>query len=159
MCQHSRVAEKGILSSPLSYPLPILHKVMAFSLLFIEFSCSVTWRYKWDLFSCGFQVCAFFFGFFEVLDVGSGLGQILYRSAGLRAYGADSPDFYLARLLDITWDRTYQHLSHSNDRRIGSCQAAYQNQKVTRSTIKGEDFWERDWTRAKTGRLELMRTG
>ena len=43
-------------------------------------------------FLCYNQLCAFlpFFGFFEVLDVGyvlSGLGLILYRSAGLRAYG------------------------------------------------------------------------
>lgn len=41
MCQHSRVAEKVILASPLEYPLPILHKVMGFSFLFIEFSCRV----------------------------------------------------------------------------------------------------------------------
>lgn len=100
LCQHSRVAEKVILASPLEYPLPLLHKVMAFSFLFIEFSCSVTWGYKFDFFSCFVRIRS------SVWVGGNGFWACVPSPVKISSsYPASSPySFSLITTLHLLWN-------------------------------------------------------
>ena len=100
LCQHSRVAEKVILASPLEYPLPLLHKVMGLSFLFIEFSCSVTWGYQFDFFSCLVRIRS------SVWVGGNGFWACVPYPVKLSSsYPASSPySFSLITTLHLLWN-------------------------------------------------------